>query len=234
MTPKMITSSALTLIVAMGATSAAAQDNASGSSDPATTDQDIMEKIEAADAPDTAETDPVNETESNEIGATTQMAQPNDMQGSAGIGAILDLETLSHDIYERGYRQGYIRGVQEARQDFAMQLNYLAKREQLTESYQDWQTKQSDGSGSDQAQTGDSNNQQDENSGSGSENQQAAANETDTGTSSQNFDINRRSSMMGARPGGTIVVLPDGVTPEQFIENLVDSRNNAMQAGSGR
>lgn len=222
MTPKMITSSALTLIVAMGATSAAAQDNASGSSDPATTDQDIMDKIEAADAPDTAETDPVNETASNEIGATTQMAQSNDMQGSAEVGAILDLETLSHDIYERGYRQGYIRGVQEARQDFAMQLNYLAKREQLTESYQDWKTKQSDESESDQAQTGDSNNQQ------------AAANEADTATSSQNFDVDSRSRMMGARPGGTVVILPDGVTPEQYIENLVDSRNNAMQSGSDR
>jgi len=295
MTPKMITSTALSLIVAMGATTASAQSNTTGNTTDGSSDQAIMEKIEAADAPDTAETDPVNETASNEIGSTNrQMGQSSQFTTqSGGNVTVMDLQSLSHDIYERGYRQGYIRGVQEARQDFAMQLNYLAKREQLVEKAENWESNQTDGSGSQQARTngqtgsqtgamgnmqgsnmgsgsgqtrmngqngqmaGQSNDQttgmnntqgsnngsasgqaqmntmQMQENGSGSANQQAAANTAGNGTSGMNPNINPRSQMMGARPGGTVVILPDGMSPEQFIEQLVNNRNNGSMTNSG-
>jgi hypothetical protein len=219
MTPKVITSTALSLIVAMGATTATAQNQ---SSDSTVSDQTMTEKIEAADAPDTAETDPVNEREQN----STQMAQS---QGQSQGTAILDLQSLSHDIYERGYRQGYIRGVQEARQDFAMQLRYMAKRDQLMESYRDWQVTESDGSNSDQAQ----NDQTDmTNGGDSTESQQTAESMSDSEASNSDIETNMRSNMMRARPGGSIVILPAGISPERFIENLVDSRREALGENS--
>ncbi|WP_299784930.1 hypothetical protein [uncultured Marivita sp.] len=219
MTPKVITSTALSLIVAMGATTATAQTQ---SSDTNASDQTMTEKIEAADAPDTAETDPMNERERS----STQMAQSQDQTQGA---AILDLQSLSHDIYERGYRQGYIRGVQEARQDFAMQMRYMAKRDQLMENYQDWEMTQSVGSNSDEAQ----NDQTDMmNSGSATENQQTAGAAGNSEASSSDIETNMRSNMMRARPGGSIVILPAGISPERFIENLVDSRREALGENS--
>ena len=282
MTPKMLTSSALSLIVAVGATSLTAQQ----SSDSATvTDDDsaIMEQIEAADAPDTAETDPVNETEDSQMAGSGTMDQSDtqgsdmatsdmlnqsdsDMAGSGmmnqsgsqmagqtrqrsqGGGAIMDLQTISQDIYERGYRQGYIRGVQEARQDFAMQMQYLAKRGQLMQNYQDWRSRQSGGS-SDQSsmnsngmsggmmnnssgQMMDGQSTQSSQNRSQRQNQsQSAMNNSQMGSNdSGSTDMNRISNMVMARPGGSIVILPAGVSPERFIENLVNSRENAINS----
>src|SRR6056297_2254290 len=60
--------------------------------------QPIERAIREADAPDIAETDPVNETAANEIG------------GSAvgdGQMMILEVESFAPDLYPRGFPQGH-------------------------------------------------------------------------------------------------------------------------------
>lgn len=189
MTPKLVTATALGLALAFGATHAPAQQESEGAQ------ESMAEKIEAADAPDTAETDPVNETAQNEIGGPPM--------GGQGSPVVLDLKRLSMDLYERGYRQGYIRGVMEAREDMAAQLGALMRGKASPADA-------SDAGGRDRS------------AGSGA-----------SGGSGQDHDLDRISNEVAARPGGTIVILPEGMSPERFVERIASERDRSSGSDTG-
>ncbi|PWL34426.1 MAG: hypothetical protein DCO97_14355 [Marivita sp. XM-24bin2] len=236
----------LALIAAMTVTPAIAQTTTENASDD--DEMTMEEKITAADAPDIAETDTMQERQlaqdqRNDPSASGMSGQSNNrmaMSGMLGMSGsdsgfrVMSLQSLGHDIYERGFRQGYIRGVQEAREDFANRLAFLAKRGQLMESYRDWNVTESttDNDGASNQSQKQTQNQSQGSSQMNSGSDQTASNSADGMSGKQNnrdqYDLNRISEEVRARPGGSIIVLPAGISPERFIENLVDSREEAI------
>jgi len=147
--------------------------------------QPIERAITEADAPDIAETDPVNETAANEIG------------GSAvgdGQMMILDVESFAQDIYERGFRQGYVRGISDARVRFSQEMQQQEQRRQQQQA--------------EAQQRADEERQR-----------QAQGNAQDD-----------RPRMMGTGDGGMILILPDGMTADAFMDRLM--RENMGGQGS--
>lgn len=96
--------------------------------------------------------------------------------GQGGMGAMLDIEAFSQNIYERGFRQGYIRGIADARERFAQQMEMMQMRDRQMQQGQQGQMDQQQGRGS-------------------------------------------------------VVILPPGVSPEAFLEDL-SRRNDMMQGGN--
>lgn len=150
--------------------------------------QSLRELAQEADQPDIAETDPVNETEMNEIGGRNDEIADGLGRGPAmgmGMGMadfpMLDLQGFAGQIYERGFRQGYIQGVADARERMILEM-----QEQRQEAQNRRMRMQSD-------------------------EQQAP------GT--------------GRGQRGTIVVLPPGMSPEAFIERLMQDNERAMRGG---
>ena len=146
--------------------------------------------MQMADVP---EVDPQGFGTAAQIGQAQQQAQPGETQpgqpGDAqqaqrdpGAGSMaLDLESFAQDVYERGFRQGYIRGATDARGRMMGEMQRMRR-----------------------AQMGDGGAR----SGSGS--------------------AQPAPPTAGAQPpasfrqqdGGSIVILPPGMSPEQFLQRL--------------
>lgn len=231
MTPKTLTSTALMLIMAVSAQSTFAQSNdttASGSDDSSTGQQ-----MQQADSSDMMQSDDATASASGQTETPGSRERPMMSQGAM----VVDLQSLSEDIYERGYRQGYLRGVQEARQDLAMQMRYLAKERQMMDAYQNSEV----GEIADESSNPDTASVSNGGSHMSMSNDSSAGSDVSRNATSEEFDLNRISNMVGARPGGSIVILPQGVAPERFIERLAQQRGqwgtnwqSADDGGSGQ
>lgn len=255
---------------------------------------DLSELARQADQPDIAETDPVNETEANEIGqpqdaGRQQMAQGNPMEGAAmqgqmgermqgqmhgqmgermqgqmgqmqgqmhgqmgqmheqmreqmhgqmqgqmqgamdsrgqgrmmaqmadGSVMVLDVDRFAQDVYEMAYRQGYMRGANDVKRQVAQSI--MMERRQAAQdrsAVQNQRMQQMLGSAA----------------GGQGDRQQAQGGQMQGDMRQAQNQENRQiirpgdgpiSSELAARPGGSIVVLPPGVTPEAFIAGLMD------------
>ncbi|SFP03218.1 hypothetical protein [Tranquillimonas alkanivorans] len=165
--------------------------------------QPIEEAIEEADAPDTAETDPVNETASNEVGG------PPLTGDQMGQTVMLDIDSFTQEIYERGFRQGYIRGIADARDRFVREMQ--VRRQQMMQGQQGGMM---DGQQPGQMMQGQQQGQM----------QQGEMRTPGDGPISEE---------LAARPGGSIIVLPPGVSPEAFIQRMMED-NERMQGNRMR
>ncbi len=173
---------------------------------------------------DVAEVD----TPPGEIGATqgadasTQSAD-NTMRSDERV-VMLDVEGFTEQIYERGFRQGYIRGISDARDRFAMEMQ-RARADRLGAMGQQQRMESAAGGQLQPMPVNPGASQQE------GDQQQAAqgSNEGDTTQPRSQDGQQMTNEMSGAEERGTIIVLPPGVTPEMFVEKLM--RNSAQQGG---
>jgi len=100
----------------------------------------------------------------------------SDPRSQDGATIMLDIEGFTQEIYERGYRQGYLRGIADARQRIMREMD--DRRSQMRDE--------------------------------------------------------RERQRQAARGGerGSIIMLPPGMSPEAFIDRLMQE-NERMQGGSG-
>ncbi len=127
-----------------------------------------------------------------------------EMSGQPGQMMMLDLESFAGDIYERAFRQGYLRGVIESRE--RMMSDMARMRGQMQGEMQDR------GQGGGMRQGGQMNQ------GGQPEGQGAEGSGGQSGGQMQG-----QMGQQGAEQGGergSVIILPPGVTPQMFFEQL--------------
>ncbi|WP_422074497.1 hypothetical protein [Tranquillimonas rosea] len=191
----------------------------SGEGDAQVGGQPIEEAIEEADAPDTGESDAEGQTSAQ--GQDTAQSQSgvqdrpgSQMQGgqgmqpgqargmtreNAGQTVMLDIEGFTETIYDRGYRQGYIRGMADARQGFIQQMRDRHMQQGM--------------------QHGDM----------GGEYMRDMPG--DGPASGQQRPMPRSGQSGGGGDRGAIIVLPQGVSPQAFVDRLMQE-NEQMSGGN--
>ena len=162
---------------------------------------------DAGEAPGSTETDMAGgQTQSAEMpqAATPQGQGLSDLTtggpSDQGRTVMLDIEGFSQAIYERGYRQGYLRGIADARERFMVEMQRMnAQRQQMMEQRP-------------QTQPG---------------GQQSGGSAMAPG---QPAPQGQRDMPQGGSGGerGSIIVLPPGVSPEMFIERLMQMNEGAQ------
>ena len=158
---------------------------------------DLTDAVNDAEAPATdgtnttgPVTDAVNDAEAPATDGINTTG-PQMSNGNAGQTIVMDIEGFAQQIYERGFRQGYVSGVSDARAQMMEQVR--AMRQAQVQAGQGGQ------------------------SGSGGE----ASGQSGGGETAQRQGDGPISDEVAARPGGSIIVLPPGVSPERFIEQLM-------------
>ncbi len=243
----------------VGIGDAATGDTAAGANG-GMSDAETADAIEEADAPTTAVTDTRGESTGlqqmpqedgamgQQPGQSAQMQMPQG-QMQPGASMVLDLEAFSQDVYERGFRQGYVRGISEARMRMASELQRGMERrmemQQMrqqsgslgtgtdqtpdqapgTQQAQDGQTIPGGGQAmGQQPQQQDGTDQQSGMTGgaSGAQMPQAAQNPQATLNTDDVGPANPTFGQQGmdGRQGGTIVILPPGMDVETFIRQV--------------
>jgi hypothetical protein len=140
-------------------------------------------------------------------------ARQGDQQGRT---VMLDIEGFTETIYERGFRQGYIRGIADARDRFAMEMQRIHDSERMMDRMQG-------GDGAQmpmrpQGRMGDETMPQ----------PQGPAPQARQGMQDREGRPDRQE---GRRDRGTIIVLPPGMSPEAFVDQLMRSNEDAMSDG---
>jgi hypothetical protein len=144
------------------------------------------------------------DTPEGTVGAT----QGDQQQGRT---VMLDIEGFTEAIYERGFRQGYIRGIADARDRFAAEMQRIHDGERMgmtgrMQGQHDPQQRRPQGQ-----------------MGEGTANQQAQQDMQDW--------QGRPDRRSGGGERGTIIVLPPGLSPEAFIDQLMQANEDAMSDG---
>lgn len=134
--------------------------------------------------------------QSGQAGQSDQMSQSDRADQSRTM--MLDLDGFAQQIYERGYRQGYLNGISDGREQAmqAMRRMHGSDQRQERDRLRGEERPQQRGDGNAQ-QRGDGNAQQ-------------------RGDSSS-----QQSSGSPQGSGGSVIVLPPGVSPEAFVEELM-------------
>ncbi|WP_375260887.1 hypothetical protein [Palleronia sp.] len=112
-------------------------------------------------------------------------------QGSMDRTMMLDLDGFAQQIYERGYRQGYLSGISDGRQQVMQRMQNMQRQER-------------------DRLRGEERPQQRGDRGSAQQGQ----NRSDRGSANQ-------GSRSSDQSGGSVIVLPPGVSPEAFVEELM-------------
>ncbi|MBM9594620.1 prolipoprotein diacylglyceryl transferase [Roseitranquillus sediminis] len=121
------------------------------------------------------------------------------VQNQQGGTIMLDIEGYSQAIYERGYRQGYLRGIADARERFMVEMEQRMRAQHERMGQQD-STQQPLS--------------------------QQERMEQPQGLAAQQGDMPARS-MTGER--GSIIVLPPGVTAEMLIEQMMRANEEGQR-----
>lgn len=152
----------------------------------------------------------------SDIADVDQQYQQNDATaGQQGGTVMLDLDAFAEAIYERGFRQGYFNGLADAREHVMEQIQQSRAIREGAQAQR--QVMESAIGGQrppmpDQMQSGRSQQA----GGAG-----GAGNDETDGT---------RRNMASNRAGerGAIIVLPPGMSPEAFVQRMVEMHNQAM------
>ena len=148
----------------------------------------------------------------------TPPGQIGAQQGEQGRIVMLDVEGFSQSIYERGFRQGYLRGVADARDRFAYEMERMrSERARLSQ-----QERMNNAGGAAQSATS---SQQGQAGGT----QTARGQNTGSGNVSGASGSEQMAGGSGNDERGTVIVLPPGVTPEMFVEQLMEANEAAMR-----
>ncbi len=204
----------------------------------------LDEAIERADAPTTGVTD-TQGAQTGQQGETVpdqalggMAGQSERMQVPQGGSLVLDLDAFGQDIYERGFRQGYLRGISEARVRMAEQMqremrmrNEMARQRQQSAT-QGAGAAQQPGQTAPQAQQPQGGQQQGADAsgqqtmqGQGQDGDaqmpQAALNPEATLNTDEVGPANPEFGTQGdRRQGGTVVILPPGMDVETFLRQI--------------
>ena len=167
----------------------------------------------------TGQTDLSGGTDATEVadadmpGAATtgRMRNMAEEVGPEGRTVMLDIEGFSQTIYERGFRQGYIRGVTDARTRFIGEMERMRQQGML---------------GAQRSRSGEP----------GRQDMQGAGAEQSPGTvgEAQPAPVPAGSTpppgySPGAEDRGTVIVLPPGVSPQAFIDQLMRANEAGQQ-----
>ncbi|EKE45455.1 hypothetical protein OCGS_0545 [Oceaniovalibus guishaninsula JLT2003] len=120
----------------------------------------------------------------------------------------MELERFGQDVYERAFRQGYLRGVADARRSMM---------QQQMQQDQERQMRGDRGQRNNMRQQLRDQMQQPQQHGQMMQGQQQGQ------MQQGNPPI---SGEVAARPGGSIIVLPEGVDPQAFIDRLMRDQQN--------
>lgn len=154
----------------------------------------------STDGQQTGQSGEANQTgqtgQTNQMGQTDgsdQMGQSDQATGSDPAGdsqsraMMLDLDGFAQQIYERGYRQGYLNGISDGRQQVMQHMQQQMNRQERDRLRGEERPQQRGEGGAQQG--GDTSSRQSGGTSEGS--------------------------------GGSVIVLPPGVSPEAFVEELM-------------
>ncbi len=164
------------------------------------------------------------DTPKSEVGMTSQQAESATqgdqgmMQGDQRL-VMLDVEGFSQQIYERGYRQGYIRGISDARERFMMEM----QRARAGRQGMIGQRQRMESAAGGQLQPKPANPQTSQQGDSNQQSAQGSSTSDGAMQPSAQGDTSMANDTSGSNERGTIIVLPPGVTPETFLERLQNS-----------
>ena len=149
-------------------------------------------------------------------GGMSDLAEVDTPPGEIGGNTVvLDIEGFSQAIYERGFRQGYLRGIADARERLVSELERSRAMRQGMAAQQ--------GRSAMGGQEVDPANPQGQARAGG----QASGR---TGDAMTGGDERMSGGPSGMGERGSIIVLPPGVTPQMLIERLMEM-NDAAQDG---
>jgi hypothetical protein len=142
---------------------------------------------------------PIDRNVSSSPGSAPDMMSDRMESIMAPPGFEIDLESFAEDLYERGYRQGYIRGIRDAR---ARMMQEMQRRQQEADRQRQ-------------------------------QNQQMGRLLRRQIQGAQDQDMQQRRPRMqdegpmrqpgggqGSETGGTILILPPGITPQMLMEQI--------------
>ena len=153
--------------------------------------------------------------QSPQIGMERGATAPGDM--SSGQPMMLDVESFAQSIYERAYAEGYMEGVADARRQVLQELR--ARRQQaMREEMMQQQRRAGDRAMRQQSQRPMPQPQRRQAGGSDGSGQGQPQ-----GGQTRSAPEQAQTSGMAAQSSGSIIVLPQGMTVDEFIDQVRSS-----------